>query len=82
METERTVLATGVETEREEDKDNFAWGALLGVDWDFTERWSAQAAYRYIDLGEARAGGGPASDSITADDYISHDFLLGVLFRF
>ena len=82
VETHRTALATQVKSERDEDKDNFAWGALLGVDWNFTERWSAQAAYRYIDLGEVRSGAGPAGESIEADDYISHDFLLGVLFRF
>lgn len=82
VETERTALATQVETERDQDKDNFAWGGLIGVDWDFTEHWSAQATYRYIDLGEVDAGAGPAGDSISADDYISHDFLLGVLYRF
>ena len=82
VETERTALATQVETERDEDKDNFAWGGLLGVDWHFAESWSAQAAYRYIDLGEVRSGVGPAGDSIEADDYISHDFLIGVLFHF
>jgi opacity protein-like surface antigen len=79
---ERINLATQVKTERSEDRDNLAWGAMVGVDWDFSESWTAQAAYRYVDLGEVGSGAGPSGESISADSHTSHDLLLGVLYRF
>ena len=79
---ERVVQVTAVKTERSNDKDNFAWGGTVGIDWDFAESWTAQAAYRYTDLGEVDAGTGPGGETITADSYISHDLLLGVFYRF
>ncbi len=81
-ETERINIATQVKTVREKDTDNFAWGGTLGLDWDFAENWSAQAAYRYTDLGETDTGPGPAGESITGGSYTSHDLLLGVFFHF
>ena len=79
---ERVVQITGVETERSADKDNFAWGGTVGIDWDFAQNWTAQAAYRYTDLGGVDAGTGPGGETITADSHISHDLLLGVFYRF
>ncbi len=81
-ETERIDIGTQVKTVRDTDTDNFAWGGTLGVDWFFAENWSAQAAYRYIDLGKTETGPGPTGESIKGGSYTSHDLLLGVFFHF
>jgi len=82
VETERTNITTQAKTIRDQDTDNFAWGGTLGVDWFFAKSWSAQAAYRYIDLGETDSGPGPAGERIKGGDYTSHDLLLGVFYHF
>lgn len=81
-EVKRVVVSTQALTKRDQDKDNFAWGATLGLDWAFAGNWVAEAAYRYTDLGEVDAGVGPSGDRIMADDYISHDILLTIQYRF
>jgi len=82
IETERTDLSTGIKTTRDNDTDNFAWSAQAGVTWRFAQSWSAEAAYRYIDLGDSSTGVGPGGENISGDRYTSHDLLLGVLFNF
>lgn len=76
------VVNTQAKTERDEDKDNLAWGATVGLDWAFAGNWVAEAAYRYTDLGEVDSGVGADGRRITADDYISHDLLLTIQYRF
>ena len=80
--TERRVINTGVLTKKETATDNLAWGGMAGVVWDFGERWGADFAYRYINLGEVDTGVFAGGDSVTADDYVSHDFLISLLYRF
>ncbi len=80
--TERRVINTGVLTSKETSTDNLAWGGMAGVVWDFGERWGADFAYRYINLGEVDTGVFAGGDSVTADDYISHDLLISLLYRF
>jgi opacity protein-like surface antigen len=80
--TERVNFATAAKTTRDNATDNFAWGGTVGVDWFFAQNWSAQAAYRYIDLGETDSGPGPAGESIKGGSYTSHDLLLGVFYHF
>jgi opacity protein-like surface antigen len=80
--TQRTNLTTQAQVNRETDVDNLAWGGMAGVDWDFGEEWAAQLAYRYINLGDVDTGALNTTDSITGDDYVSHDVLLSILFRF
>lgn len=82
VETERINLATQIKTTRDQATNHFAWGGTLGVDWFFAESWSAQAAYRYIDLGETDTGTGPAGERIEGESYTSHDLLLGVSYHF
>lgn len=80
--TERAVNGSGVSITNSNGVDNFAWGALLGLDWRFAERWVATASYRYIDLGSTDTGTFPTGESIRNDDYIGHDLMLGLRFRF
>jgi opacity protein-like surface antigen len=78
---ERTNIATSATTEQTETENNIAWGAMLGVDWAFAQKWSAELAYRYINLGDVSSGVFPTGESITADDYTSHDLLLSVMYK-
>ena len=80
--TERRVINTGILTTKETATDNLAWGGMAGIVWDFSERWGADFAYRYINLGEVDTGVFAGGDSVTADEYISHDFLVTLLYRF
>jgi opacity protein-like surface antigen len=81
-ETTRVVVPTQASVSQDTDKDNLAWGAMAGVDWAFTEHWSAGLAYRYTNLGEVDAGSFSGGDSVSADDYTSHDVLLSFSYRF
>ena len=80
-EVDRTVLTGGLE-ERADGKDSFAWSLLAGLRYAVSARWQVELAYRYIDLGEVESG--PFSDGtvIKAQDYTSHDVLIGVAYRF
>lgn len=78
----RTNIGTQTESSRDTDSDNFAWGALVGVDWAFARNWTAGFAYRYTNLGEVDAGRAPTGDQFTADSYTSHDLLLSLIYRF
>lgn len=80
--TTRLDLATGAKTRRDHAQARFAWGLMLGLDWDFAERWTAEAAYRFINLGEVTTGTLLTGERIDADDYVSHDLLLSVQYRF
>jgi len=80
--TTRVVVPTQASVSEDTDKDNLAWGGLAGVEWGFTEHWSAGLAYRYINMGEVDAGSFSGGDSVSADDYTSHDLLLSVSYRF
>ena len=80
-ETTRTNLLTGARNKDSGTEDNLIWGALVGVDWGFADRWSASAAYRYIDLGDISSGS-VAGESYSADEYTAHELLLSILYRF
>ncbi len=80
--TERRVINTGALTTRETATDNLAWGGMAGIVWDFDAHWGADFAYRYINLGEVDTGVFAGGDSVTAEDYISHDLLVSLLYRF
>jgi len=65
-----------------EGTDNFAYGGVLGLDWGIGENWSAEVAYRYLNLGDAEAGPANAADGVVADSFVSHDVLLSIYYRF
>lgn len=81
-ETTRVNVPTQASVSQDTTKDNLAWGGLAGVEWEFAEHWSAGLAYRYINLGEVDAGSFSGGDSVSADDYTSHDLLLSFSYRF
>ncbi len=81
-ETKRTNLASQAKVNTDDDTDNFVYGGVLGLDWGFSDNWSAEFAYRYLNLGEVNTGPINATDSISADDYVSHDVLFSILYRF
>jgi len=81
-ETRRAVNGSGNSVGISNGVDNFVWGALAGVDWRFAERWVASASYRYIDLGLTETGVFQTGESFRNDDYIGHDVMLGLRFRF
>jgi opacity protein-like surface antigen len=62
--------------------DSFAYGGILGFDLGLGENLSAGVAYRYLNLGNGDSGSIDAADSVSTDDYISHDVLLSILYRF
>ncbi len=80
--TRRLNLATRASTKTDNDTDNFAYGGFLGLDWSFSENWSAEFAYRYLNLGAVETGTVDTSDSISAEDYVSHDVLVSIFYRF
>lgn len=78
---ERTNLSTSTTTELSTTQNNIAWGVMLGCDWAFAQKWSAEFAYRYINLGKASTGVFPTGDSVQADDYVAHDLLLSLMYK-
>ena len=81
--TTRTVIASQAKADYDQDKDNLAYGGIAGVDWAFMDSWSAEFAYRYIELGDAETGAAPATgETISTDGYESHDVLLSVIYKF
>ncbi len=81
-ENKRTVLGASVSQSDDADEDNLAWGVAAGVDWLFLENVSAELAYRFINLGDVDGGSFAGGDSVEAEDYISHDVMLSVSYRF
>ena len=80
--TERSVINTGAVTSKKAATDNAAWGGIAGVVWDFGVSWGADFAYRYINLGEVEIGTFSGGDSVTADNYVAHDLVVSILYRF
>lgn len=80
-EVERNVLAAGI-TRTENAVDNLALGAMVGIDWRFAESWGTGIGYRYINLGEVDTGSLAAGESFSTDDYVAHDVMLSLEFRY
>ena len=81
-ETLRANLATGARQEIENDADNFAFSVQAGLRVAITRSWVGEIGYRYIDMGEVNSGRFATGDTITGDDYISHDIILGFAYLF
>ncbi len=77
----RTPLIAGASEQREDTSDNLAWTAGLGIAYRWSDAWRLEFAYRYIDLGTVEMGPYNNGTVIEADDYVSHDIILGVQFR-
>ncbi len=80
--TDRNLRGTTAQVNDENDTDNLAYGGFAGVNWAFAESWSTEFAYRYLQLGEVSTGTFPTGETITADEYSSHDFLITIKYHF
>ena len=78
---ERTNLATSAAVTQDYSENNLAWGVMLGLDWAFAEKWGAEFAYRYINLGPASTGSFAAGDEVKADAYVAHDIMLSAMYK-
>jgi opacity protein-like surface antigen len=76
--------AGGADTVRNEKfkTGNLAWALTAGGNFDFTENWFAEAAYRFINLGSVEAGNSAAGIHIDADTFYRHELRLGFGYRF
>jgi opacity protein-like surface antigen len=79
---DRVPLAGTAKEERTDSIDNFSWSVMAGVMFQLSKRWQFEVGYRYIDLGEVRSGAFRDGTVISAQDYVSHDLLLGMVYRF
>lgn len=78
---ERNVVGTPTTVSQDYSENNLAWGVMLGLDWGFAQHWSAEAAYRYINLGPASTGSFAGGDEVKADSYVSHDILISGMYK-
>ena len=78
----RDPLFSGAGEGRTDTTDNVAWAAGLGTVYRISDTWQLELAYRYIDLGTIEMGPFNNGAIIEAEDYISHDIVLGFQFRF
>tara|TARA_R110000868_G_scaffold28525_6_gene106885 strand:+ start:18948 stop:19640 length:693 start_codon:yes stop_codon:yes gene_type:complete len=78
----RVPIGGGAKTELVTRTNNFTWNLALGVIWSFAQNWDTEFRYRYIDLGEVESGPHTDGTTIRADSYTSHDFIIGLTYRF
>jgi opacity protein-like surface antigen len=78
---ERTNLTTSSTVSQDFTENNLAWGVMLGLDWAFARRWSAEFAYRYINLGPASTGTFSGGDEVKANAYVAHDIMLSGMYK-
>lgn len=69
------------------NETNFAWSLGGGVAYDFTDNWTVDLGYRYIDAGKASASsrvteGGYSWTTKAKAKVQSHDIMLGVRYTF
>jgi len=60
---------------------NFAWALMAGVEKEITDKWSVDASYRFIHLGNAMSitNLGPTSDTpIIYSNIAAHEFRIGL----
>ena len=81
-ETTRTVIPTQVKLTSDNTSNNFAYGMMLGVDWNLDENWAIGLGYRFIRMGEVSTGLFSSGDRIDAEQYESHDVLLDLKYTF
>lgn len=61
---------------------NFTWAVNAGLLWDVSQSLYLSLGYRYIDLGEIDFGSFAGDQVNLRADYVSHDILLGIGYRF
>ncbi len=81
-EVDRVPLAGTSKEERSDTKDNLGWSVMAGVMYHISEGWQFEVGYRFIDLGKVKSGPFQDTTIMTADSYVSHDLILGLVYRF
>ncbi len=81
-ETERANVAGAARQKIENDADNFAFSVQAGLRVAITRSWVGEIGYRYIDMGEVNSGRFATGDTITGDNHVSHDIILGFAYLF
>lgn len=61
---------------------NIAWGLTGGGQFDFNDNWYAEAAYRFLNTGDLKAGYTPAGIRLESDTVHRHELRLGFGYRF
>ena len=79
---DRVPLAGTANEERTDNKDNFGWSVMAGVMYQISQGWQFEVGYRFIDLGEVKSGTFQDGTVMTAESYVSHDLILGLVYRF
>jgi len=64
------------------DGTNFTWAVNAGLLWDITEDFHFILGYRYIDMGTVDFGTFASGGVNVEGDYVSHDLLLTLGYRF
>ena len=82
VDVNRIDLVGFPEEERDDTTDDLAWWIGIGLTYQWSERWRLEMAYRYIDLGSVESGPFNNGTVIEAEEYISHDIIVGLQYRF
>ena len=80
--TDRVNSLTEARENRVKKTANLSWLVGAGFDYRFAEHWSAEAMYRYADLGKIETGGFSTGDSVTYGHTFSHEFAFGIDYHF
>ena len=78
---EREILGNGIEL-RTDVSNAFTWMLMTGFTVPLAPKWTFEVGYRYIDLGRVESGPFSSGTVIEADSYVSHDVVLGILYKF
>lgn len=83
-----TDAPTVYEGDKDKTTTNFAWALYAGISYDLTSNITFDAAYRYLDLGDAKTGRATEVGStnwytgLEIQDITSHDVLFSLRYRF
>ncbi len=82
--TKGTVISTGATENVSNSRTNFAWSVGAGVNYAIDTHWSADLAYRYLDLGSVDFGNTvtSASKGQMTGDFTAHEVLAGLRYQF
>lgn len=75
-------FGTGRKTNETTSTDNLAWGLTAGGNFDITENWYAEAAYRFLDAGDLKVTDTTTGIKLESDTVYRHELRLGVGYRF
>ncbi|RDE18745.1 porin family protein [Motiliproteus coralliicola] len=81
--TDTNLFNFGISKERDTNTEkSTAWLLTAGSTVKLNERWSADIAYRYIDLGDVHIGPQSGGAEVSTSGMRSHDLTFGLIYRF